>query len=81
MARLLAAAALLASVSAHSTKYPALGDVNCTGPPAVLSYHIHIVFSLTSDVQIAAAIALRDLARKAFAPYTGDDCPSRYDNG
>lgn len=39
------------------------------------------VFSLTSDVQVAAAIALRDRARAAFAPYLGADCDGRYDNG
>ena len=75
-------AALLAGTAlAHPTRYPGrASDVNCTAAPPVLSYHIHIVFTL-SDQQIASATALRDAARTYFAPYLGADCDGRYDNG
>ena len=39
------------------------------------------MYSLTSDVQITAAIRLRDSAREFFRPYLGADCDGRYDNG
>jgi hypothetical protein len=76
-----AVAALVQRTAAHATKYTNLRDVNCSAAPAVLSYHIHVVYSLTSDQQVAAAIALRASARAALAPYLGPDCDGRYDNG
>ena len=67
--------------AAHPTRYPGrASDINCSAAPAVLSYHIHVVFALTTD-QIAAATALRDAARAHFQPYLGADCTGRYDNG
>lgn len=80
-------AASIMSALAHSPfEYSAL-DVNCSAPPSILSYHIHIVYSLTDDQQVAAAEELRALAREAFKDYLGPDCSCasdpdcRYDNG
>ena len=81
LSRALFGALSLSFSSAHPTRYPhAPADVNCSNAPPVLSYHMHVVFSLTSDVQVAAAIALRNAARAHFAPYLGADCDGRYDN-
>ena len=49
-------------------------------PPPAISYHIHIVFNLSDPTSLQPAIALRDKARKQFAPLLGEDCDGRYDN-
>eukprot|EP00300_Choanocystis_sp_HF-7_P024822 c26380_g1_i1.p1 GENE.c26380_g1_i1~~c26380_g1_i1.p1 ORF type:complete len:215 (+),score=30.26 c26380_g1_i1:44-688(+) len=72
---------LLLNSLAHPTLYPDLGQVNCSEPPAILSYHVHIIYMLTSDGQIARSSALRDKARAHFNDVLGEDCDGRYDNG
>ena len=49
-------------------------------PPPAISYHIHVVFNLSNPTSLQPAIALRDQARKHFAPLLGEDCDGRYDN-
>jgi hypothetical protein len=76
--RVPAALGFLLYAAAHPTVYPHdAATVNCSLPPPVISYHTHVVFSLTSDVQVKAAIKLRDAARKYFQPYLGPDCDGR----
>lgn len=82
------AAAVFSLAAAHSASmHHAVTDVNCSAPPDILSYHVHIVYSVTDDEQIKRASELRDAARSAFAPYLGPDCvcatdpDCRYDNG
>jgi len=76
---------------AHPSVYPLpKGSVNCSNFPPAISYHVHIVFMLTNNKQIAAADALRDEAIEHFADITGSDhvcrgtkldSSGRYDNG
>lgn len=73
-------ALLLAALAhAHPTLYPRVGgrDVDCAHAPAVLSYHIHVVYSLNNDDIVAAAEQLRNIARGQFAQYLGQDCDGR----
>lgn len=79
-------AALSVDVSAHPTKYPQQGPLDCKstgGPtvPPILSYHTHIVYMLTDPEQTNRALALRDRAREHFQPLLGEDCDGRYDEG
>ena len=50
-------------------------------PPAILSWHVHITYFLTSDDEIQQALALRDKTAEHFAPYLGGECDGRYDYG
>jgi len=65
----------------HPTKYPKQTSVNCSAPATIMSYHIHIVFSIMDDGQIQRAEDLRSQAREYFAPMLGEDCDGRYDEG
>ena len=72
-------------VTAHS---PPLPPVNCSHNPAVLSYHMHILYDVLDKSQVAAALSFRDDARKQFEGLTGPDAQCaldhdtcRYDQG
>jgi len=72
---------LVTLASCHPTRYPNTAYVNCSAPPEILSFHIHIVYMLTDDGQIERADALRSTARDYFSDLLGPDCDGRYDNG
>jgi aromatic ring-cleaving dioxygenase len=64
--------------------------VNCHAFPQIMSWHAHITFMLTSQDEIAKAVALREEAFKEFADLLGsqpvcqgtpEDPSGRYDNG
>ena len=72
-------------VTAHS---PPLPPVNCSHNPAVLSYHMHILYDVLDKSQVAAALSFREDARKQFEGLTGPDAQCaldhdtcRYDQG
>lgn len=73
--------AIAAGAAAHPTRYPGLQAVNCSGPPAILSYHVHVLYDFFSKADTRDALALRGRARQALAPYLEEDCPGRYDYG
>jgi hypothetical protein len=50
-------------------------SINCSASaPPVLSYHIHVVYDIFDDGQVAAAGELRELARERFHNDVGPDC-------
>ena len=80
---LLIALAAVSTVYGHSSGlflHRGPKDVVPNPPPPAISYHIHIVFNLSDPTSLQPAIALRDKARKQFAPLLGEDCDGRYDN-
>ncbi|CAF3705108.1 unnamed protein product [Rotaria socialis] len=86
---------LLASLTckglvAHPTIYPHValkrqqsGPIRVlpSPPPPIISYHIHIVYTLFNPSSVKAALALHNLTRQQFQDYLGPDCPGRYDYG
>eukprot|EP01099_Mayorella_cantabrigiensis_P003228 TRINITY_DN24_c0_g1_i4.p1 TRINITY_DN24_c0_g1~~TRINITY_DN24_c0_g1_i4.p1 ORF type:complete len:229 (-),score=39.81 TRINITY_DN24_c0_g1_i4:201-887(-) len=67
---------------AHPTKYPHLrANANCSAPPEILSFHIHIVYIVTDAGAVQRALQLRDQARAHFADLIGPDCEGLYDEG
>eukprot|EP01094_Clydonella_sp_ATCC50884_P018521 TRINITY_DN3436_c0_g1_i2.p1 TRINITY_DN3436_c0_g1~~TRINITY_DN3436_c0_g1_i2.p1 ORF type:complete len:155 (+),score=41.07 TRINITY_DN3436_c0_g1_i2:60-467(+) len=79
--------ALAATAAAHSTAYPHIelarskGLLDPSVPPAVLSYHVHVTYTVFNNASIEAAMKLREEARYAFRDYLAPDCPGRYDYG
>jgi len=81
--------ALATVVSGHSTIYPHVrqqrikNGVNVlpSSPPGILSYHVHLTYTVFHAPVVAQALAIRDQAREAFKDYLGPDCPGRYDYG
>lgn len=80
-AAVLAAVTALPNAFAHPTKYSNQAEMNCHVSQPILSYHTHIVYIVTDEGQTERAMALRDEARKHFAPLLGEDCDGRYDEG
>ena len=77
-------AAFVVSVGAHSTLYPHVAknqQVDLENPPAILSFHIHITYTVFHQSVIDEAMALREKTREAFKTYLGPDCDGRYDYG
>lgn len=71
-------------ISAHPTLYPHLQQANRTAfdkPPPILSFHIHIAYTVFHQEVIDEAMALREKTREAFQTYLGPDCDGRYDYG
>lgn len=65
----------------HPTKYAA-SPSSTSGPPEILSYHVHVVYMIHNDPgMITRAMQLRAKARIAFSTYITEDCPGRYDWG
>ncbi len=54
---------------------------NCDNTTKVLSWHIHIVFSLTRRETYEKAMELRDRAREYFKDHLGPDCNQLFDAG
>lgn len=80
---MLALSVLLVLAMGHPTLYPGMKAVPMEerdGVPPVLSWHVHLVYSLY-PTDIEEALAIREEARRAFSPFLGDDCDGRYDNG
>ena len=89
-APLLLLAAAICGCDAHSTKYPHVDAMRKElrtkyqeddEPPAILSWHVHITYFLTSDDHIQQALDLRQKTADHFAPYLGEECDGRYDYG
>jgi hypothetical protein len=49
-------------------------------PPAIISWHIHIVYPLSKD-SIAAALELRNRTADHFKNFLGAECSRRFDDG
>ena len=83
---LLFLASLFVRSLCHSTFYPHLQEnpykpVDLANPPAILSFHIHITYTVFHQAVIDEAMALRERTREAFQTYLGPDCDGRYDFG
>jgi len=73
----------LGLVSSHSTLYPHISkDRKKAVPfPGIISYHIHLTYTVFNPPVITAALAIREEARRAFKHFLGPDCDGRYDYG
>ena len=72
--------ALAVVVISHPTYYLGI-DQKCDETTKILSWHIHIVYTLTNPEEYKKAMALRDKAREYFKDYIGPDCTGRFDTG
>merc|ERR1712137_1001100 len=65
----------------ENADHPTRPGQNTTGMPhpGILSWHVHITYTLFHEPVVARAMALRDKTRHAFAEYLGPDCPGRYE--
>jgi len=50
-------------------------------PPPIISYHVHVTYTVFNPDVITRAMALRQVAHDAFQPFLGPDCDGRYDYG
>ena len=68
----------------HSTFYPHVRmhrpNISHEHPPAIISWHIHICYPLSSD-GIQKALTLRNKTISQFSAYLGKDCSGRFDDG
>jgi aromatic ring-cleaving dioxygenase len=71
---------LAIAVMAHPTFYLDVKQ-NCDETTKILSWHIHIVYTLTNPDDLKNALALRDKARVYFKDFIGPDCDHRFDTG
>ncbi|CAF1091782.1 unnamed protein product [Adineta ricciae] len=78
------------SLDAHPTLYPHIRMTRTKGireralpnpPPGIISYHIHVTYTLFNPPVVKEALALRDRTRAQFQNYLGPDCKGRYDYG
>jgi aromatic ring-cleaving dioxygenase len=77
-------------VHSHPTKYPHV-EANREQlklklkedgePPPIISWHAHITYFLTQQSNIQGAMDLRAKTADYFAPFLGEECDGRYDNG
>lgn len=72
--------ALIISILSHPTYYLGVNQ-KCDQSTKILSWHIHIVFSLTNSEIYQRAMELHQKAREYFKDYVGPDCNGRFDNG
>jgi len=83
---------LVVFASSHSTIYPhrkldrikkenaGVGALP-SPPPGIISYHIHVTYTLFNPPVVERALALRNHTRHIFKDFLGPDCPGRYDYG
>lgn len=75
------------AATTHPTIYPhrkrqlEVGKMIPNVPPGIISWHVHIAYTLFNPDVVYRALALREKARAAFKPFLGPDCPGRYDYG
>jgi aromatic ring-cleaving dioxygenase len=88
IARFLLLSALLLVVYCHPTYYPhrtisrlKLNGTVPTPPPPIISYHVHITYSIFNPDIVQRALALRAKAKETFKDFLHPDCSGRYDNG
>jgi len=67
---------------AHPALYPHVKrlPLDPSTPPQILSWHVHIVYNLASDIT-ERALQLRDKTILYFQAYLGPECPHRFDDG
>ncbi|CAF1287283.1 unnamed protein product [Adineta steineri] len=77
-------------IVAHPTIYPHIalkhGRANRVRalpnpPPPIISYHIHITYTLFNPPVVKEALELRNRTRQRFQDYLAPDCTGRYDYG
>ncbi|CAF1520832.1 unnamed protein product [Adineta steineri] len=77
-------------IVAHPTIYPHIALKHGKGnrvralpnpPPPIISYHIHITYTLFNPPVVKEALELRNRTRQRFQDYLAPDCPGRYDYG
>ena len=85
---LIAIACLVAVAAAHGTRYPHIEMARAKGmavapeaPPGILSWHVHITYTVFHHDVKERAMKLREMTRAAFADYLAPDCSGRYDYG
>jgi len=88
MSLLLYVLAVMMMVEGHPTMYPHRAHEASKGswrqggvPPGVISYHVHLTYTVFNPDSIKRAMVLREAARAAFKPFLGPDCDGRYDYG
>jgi aromatic ring-cleaving dioxygenase len=67
-------------IFSHPTYYPEIKQ-KCDDTTKILSWHIHIVYTLTNPDEYKKAMVLREKAKEYFKDYVGDDCKGRFDTG
>jgi len=75
---------LVLVVSSHPTSYPHRAGQklrNGVEFPGVISWHVHLTYTVFNPPVIKAAMELREKARQAFKSFLGPDCNGRYDYG
>ncbi len=71
---------LISLVISNPTYYTGIQQ-KCDDTTKILSWHIHIVLSLTHRDIYDRAIELRERARQYFKDYIGEDCDHHFDTG